>query len=319
MMGRRSAVKLLALACTAGILAAIYAHIDLSQLLHRLLDAHPGYFALALFLFIPQILVTSVRWRVMMARIRPLDLGESIRMVMAGKALNALVPSKLGEMSKAYFLKMGAQVDMAQSVSAVILEKILDMGGLCTMLLMGIILTPESSEAVWLGGAISAGVLVSMTLLFLLPLGALGQLLSRGGKLAGRVGQLLTGWQAVLAGWKGRGGALPWILVLSVLLWGLHVLQIYLFFPSLRHPVPLAPALAYIPLGIVAGLLPITIGGMGTRDSALILLFSTYADPAVMAGIGLLCSLRYWMDTLLGVPFFHWYTSKMSGGTRLGA
>jgi hypothetical protein len=50
---------------------------------------------------------------------------------------------------------------------------------------------------------------------------------------------------------------------------------------------------------------------MGTRDSALILLFAPYADAALVAGVGLLCSMRYWMDTLLGVPFFHGYTSRM--------
>ena len=319
MRGGRSWMKAMAMVCTVGILLAIYAHIDLSQLLQRLMNVHPGYFALALFLFIPQVLVTSVRWRTMVSRIRPMDLGESVQMVMAGKALNALVPSKLGEISKAYFLKMGAQVDTAQSVSAVILEKVLDMGGLCTMLLLGVLLSPESNELIWVGAAIAGGVLASVTILLLLPLGAVGEALCKRGGRWKRLGQLLAGCHVVLTGWKGRGGALPRILMLSMLVSGLHMLQIYLFFPSLRHPVPLAPALAYIPLGILAGLLPITIGGMGTRDSALILLFSSYADPAVMAGIGLLCSLRYWMDTLLGVPFFHWYTSRMAGPTRLGA
>ena len=80
----------------------------------------------------------------------------------------------------------------------------------------------------------------------------------------------------------------------------------------LFRSIPLAPVLAYAPLSIFVGLIPVTVAGMGTRDSALIFLFSSYADPAVMAGIGLLCSLRYWIDTLVGIPFFHQYVREQS-------
>lgn len=304
-------VKRLALCCTAAILVAIYAHIDLGQLVHHLLHVHLGYLGLALFLFLPQILVTSLRWRFMIAKICPMSLMGSVRLVMAAKALNALVPSKLGEMSKAYFLRMDGQVDTGQSISAVVLEKVLDMGGLCTVLLLGVCLAPERTQVIWIGTVIAGGVLAMVAVVLVISLRGLAERLRRWDRRLAKVAQLLMGWDSVLAGWKGRGGALPAILGLSVLLWCLHVLQIYLFFPSLRHPVPLAPALAYIPLSILVGLLPITIGGMGTRDSALIVFFAPYAGAALMAGVGLLCSMRYWVDTLLGVPLFHKYASRI--------
>jgi hypothetical protein len=31
-----------------------------------------------------------------------------------------------------------------------------------------------------------------------------------------------------------------------------------------------------------------------------------------MAGIGLLCTVRYWVDTLMGVPFFHQLAARRS-------
>jgi hypothetical protein len=65
---------------------------------------------------------------------------------------------------------------------------------------------------------------------------------------------------------------------------------------------------AYVPIAIFIGLLPITIGGMGTRDAALMALFAPYEGAALMAGIGLLCSTRYWLDSLLGWPFFQAYS-----------
>lgn len=311
MRGRSRALKWLALVLTVGILAAIYLHVDLHSMAQRLLEVHPLHFSLALSLFIPQFLVTSIRWRIMVAAIQPLTLWESVKMVMAAKALNALVPAKLGELSKAYFLSQGQKTDAGQSVSTVILEKILDMGGLCSVLLCGAILFPERDEAVW-GGALVA-VLVISGVLFLLfvPLFRVASRLDGRGEKGRRLRQLLVGWHTVLSMWREGKTTLPLILSLSVLLWALHVAQIYMFFPSLRHPVPLAPALALIPVAILVGVIPITIGGMGTRDSVLILLFAPYADAATMAGIGLLCSMRYWVDTIVGVPFFHRYTRNL--------
>jgi len=60
-------------------------------------------------------------------------------------------------------------------------------------------------------------------------------------------------------------------------------------------------------MAIFFGLLPITIGGIGTRDSALIYLFSSYLNLSVIVAIGLFCSVRYIVPALLGLPFFNAY------------
>ncbi len=311
MKGNARWMKRLAFILTAGILAIIYMQIDRSLLLHNLMRVNLCFFSLALLLFIPQILISSLRWKIMTSQLSPMGLGQSIQQVMASKALNAFVPSKMGEMSKAYFLRMSSESNLDHSIAAVILEKLLDVGGLCTVLVMGFLAAPGRNNLLWLG-AVMAGVYLTMVaFLLLVPLGGLGERLLNWKAWLKWLGRLLIGWSVLLSGWKERGGLLSRILGLSILLWILHVLQIYLFFPSLNHIVPVAPALALIPLSVFVGLLPITIGGMGTRDSALILLFAPYAGPALMAGVGLLCSMRYWVDTLLGVPFLHFYTRKM--------
>jgi hypothetical protein len=125
--------------------------------------------------------------------------------------------------------------------------------------------------------------------------------------LAPRLASLLESWEAILARWKTHSVRLAGIVLLSVGLWLLHLVQIYLFFVALHSSVATRTVFAYVPLSLFIGLLPLTIGGMGTRDSALILLFAPYESAVVMAGVGMLCSLRYWMDTLLGLPFFHHY------------
>ncbi len=314
-------VKVLAPILTAAILIAIYLNIDRSLLLQYLAHLHPGYFALALSLFIPQILVSSLRWKMMTSQICPMGLGQSLQQVMASKALNAFVPSKLGEMSKAYFLKMSSESGLDYSIAAVFLEKMFDVGGLCTLLIAGFVVAPERNNLLWFAVVTTGGYLVIVALLLLVPLRELGEKLSNSKVWLRWLGRLLIGWSALLSGWKERRGLLSRILYLSLIIWILHLVQIYLFFPSLNHMVPVAPSLALIPLSVFVGLLPITIGGMGTRDSALIVLFAPYAGSTLMAGVGLLCSMRYWVDTLLGVPFLHYYTrrfAEIQGGKSWG-
>ena len=57
------------------------------------------------------------------------------------------------------------------------------------------------------------------------------------------------------------------------------------------------------PLAIFISLIPITIAGMGTRDSAIIYLFSSWASPSVCLGVGFLYTLfAYWFLALIGLP-----------------
>jgi uncharacterized protein (TIRG00374 family) len=317
---RRMAARWGALGCSLAILAVIYAHIDLASLAARLLRADPLWLGLALACFLPQVLVTATRWWIMGSGWAHMGWAESFGMVMAGKALNALLPSKLGEMSKAYFLKQRGQVSMAKGLPAVFMEKLLDLAALCSWMLLGATQAPSGSGAVTAAWVISLGVVGATAFLLVLPLGRWRGLLEGEGRgLRARLVGILEGWDSLLAHWRETPVVLIGIVGLSVLLWGLHLLQIYLFFPSLGQPVGLGPVLAYVPLSLLVGLLPISLAGMGTRDTALILLFSPYADGATMAGIGLLCTMRYWADTLMGVPFLHRYTSRVALKFQVGS
>src|SRR5690606_33128186 len=56
----------------------------------------------------------------------------------------------------------------------------------------------------------------------------------------------------------------------SVFIWLLHLLQIWLFILALKAWCPFVANLALSPLAILAGLLPLTFAGVGSRDAALV-------------------------------------------------
>lgn len=316
---KRLALRWGALACSMAILGAIYVHIDLRAMAEKLWRADPFCLGTALICFLPQMLVGTTRWWLMGQGWAHVSWAESLRMVMAGKALNALLPSKLGEMSKAYFLREHAPDALAKGVPAVLMEKILDLAGLCSWMLLGAAIAPSGSQAMTAAWIISLGVIGVTTLILLVPMERLmwrptGN--SRG--IRRRIEELIAGWAWLLTRWRAKKAVLAGVTSLSLLLWGLHLLQIYLFFPSLNQSIELGPVLAYVPLSLLVGLLPISLAGMGTRDTALILLFAPYVDGATMAGIGILCTMRYWADTLMGVPFLHHYTLKIVKKQQVG-
>lgn len=316
---RINPAKAVAAVLTAATLLLVYARVDITLLLHYLENANPFYLLLALFMFLPQALVSGLRWRILAEDVRGLTFSEAVQMNLAGKALNAVAPSNLGEISKAYFLKKGnAGVDAAQAVSAVLLEKTLDQWGLCAVLLLGAAASLDwRSPVIRTGLFAGSAVVVGVGCILMIRMGALCKLFARSGATPLRkISAFFEGWDLLLSGLKSRDPFLLKTLGLSFLVWTLHVCQLYLFFPALGMAMPIAPALSRLPLAVLTGFLPVTVGGMGTRDTALIYLFAPYADASFMAGIGLLCSLRYWIDTLMGVPFFYRSTGRAASGKR---
>ena len=74
---------------------------------------------------------------------------------------------------------------------------------------------------------------------------------------------------------------------------------------------PFIANLALAPLVILAGLLPFTLAGVGTRDAAIIVLYAPYMPPAVAAGLGILCTMRYVIPAIMGIPFIGAYAKTV--------
>jgi len=101
--------------------------------------------------------------------------------------------------------------------------------------------------------------------------------------------------------------------VVSLAIWFLHLVQIWMLILALNAAVPFLDNLALAPLAILAGLLPLTFAGIGTRDAALIFFFAPYMAAPVGAALGLLCTLRYVLPAIAGLPFLGAYLGVLRG------
>jgi len=287
-----------ALALGIVILVVLWWRIDWCELGRAMSGARVVPLVIALALFVPQVVVMTWRWQLIGASARPLRFCEACRMVVAGSSLNVLLPSKLGDMCKGLMLGDEAGHGVAGGLGLAGLDKLMDMLGLAAVLAVaGCFAVPPEAWvlAFWL--ATIAGLVVLIVLMHRArpidplphsrPLAALARALNDAIEVRRR-----------RAAWAGSLG-------LSVFLWFLHVLQIYVFYRAIAGAEH-APAAAFflrVPVAIFIGLLPVTVAGIGTRDGALfVLLAALGVETAVIALVGLFCILRYVVMALLGLP-----------------
>jgi uncharacterized protein (TIRG00374 family) len=110
------------------------------------------------------------------------------------------------------------------------------------------------------------------------------------------------------------GGRRTRILAWSFGIWLLHLLQIACFFRAVGVEASLVTVLALMPVAIFAGLMPLTIAGIGVRDWAIVALFAGAGNPReVLVAAGLLVSLRYVVPAAGGLPWIGLYLTMARG------
>jgi len=303
--------KIVALLLSLLIMGVIFMRIDLGKFQGYFSRMSIGLCILAILFFIPQVLITAYRWQYMIRRHTPMALGESVRLILSCCALNILLPSRIGDLSKAYFVGREGKVAYQRATNVVFFEKYIDLASLGVVILTGIFWSRQWDQATFLGLVFSG---FTMGLFPVLCFLRLDQWLHFSfldqNRLFAKLRSFLLDTQAYLDELKGKRGELIWVLLLSVGLWFLHLLQFYVFFRALHSEISLFHIFRLVPLAILVGLVPITLAGVGTRDSAMIYFFSPYEDPSLIVGVGLFSSLRYFVPGILGLPFLNRYLVK---------
>lgn len=316
MIEMRNIYKTLAsLAVTALIFFVILSNIDTAQLGSLFLNINLPIFILSMLLLVPAIFLNSYRWKLIIKQSCFITTKKALRLTLMGLTFSSVTPSRIGDLTKAHYLKKEGLLNLKKGVSSVFLEKALDFLTLCFLSLMGLYilgLTPITTP-------IAILLLVFITLAFLLYLAVFrgGSVLKR---LLGflmrreRIGNMIKDSYSLLNEVRANKTNLTKIILISITIWIIYLLQFYLFFLAFSYLPPIETILALVPIAILVGMIPITVAGMGTRESALIILFTNYiaAIPVpLVLGVGLLSSLRYWISALFGLPFAKDYVGKL--------
>lgn len=303
--------RILSIVISFAILGVIYWQIgpeNRAQLLRIFRECDPLWMTLSLGMVVPLTMFTAWRLQQLMPSRGQLGFGEANRLILVASVLNMVLPSKGGDIAKAFFMKDKSGLSGSLTLSLVVFEKSCDMLSLLLWCVFGLFLYPQKDAIFWTMTAAIAAMLVLGVLLlgsvkfahFFFDLGAR----FAPGKMKAKFAKFGASWAEMHDYFWSSKARLAKVTITSVFIWFLHLLQIWLFILALRAWVPFVTNLALSPLAILAGLLPIpTFGGAGTRDGALVALYAPYFAAPTALALGLLCTARYILPALGGLPF----------------
>ena len=302
--------------------------VPLSQVIAILAEADYRFVALALALVLVSPLARAARWRLLY---HPDEDGlgcfRLAEILLIGQMLNIVVPARLGEVARIYFMGKIENRSRARTLGTIAVEKWLDI----LMLLLLVLLVPVFiSPPPWFRD--SRGSLAAFATAFL---GA-ALILSYGKE---RLLSLMESLSHVLpGGWRARlqravGLALgsldvlrsPWVgLQLqgwALLIWSLSILVNYILFLALELPLPLAAALFLLAVLQVGVAVPSAPGKLGVFHYLCTLALAPFGveKSAALSYAVLLYFVVFGPPLLLGAFFLWWGSIRQRQVTPAGS
>jgi glycosyltransferase 2 family protein len=281
---------------TALIFYLIFSKVSFKETMDIILTANKMYiFYSMLFLFLV-IMISILRWFLIIRRIsKEFRYKDAAFSFMSSLPLNSLLPSKLGDIFKAYYF--GA--NMEKLLGAIFTERIFDMFSLfCLSLFFSVII----------GNNMYISISLAIFLLFIVLLIIIYQLRNFSYFKRYEMFHKLT--ESVYGAFDNPLFFLS-LMGISLLSWCLSFLQIYFLFTSINISINFFYFSVGIICVIIISMIPITIGGMGTRETAIIFFFADIASKTTLLAAGLLFSFfRNWLPSILGIPFLISFLSK---------
>lgn len=303
--------KLVGLIVSLALIAFIWWHVDLAAIGAAMRAADPRWLAAGLATVIPLTLATAHRFRRLSST--PLGLGSASRLILTASTLNLVLPSKLGDLAKSVVLTQRYGFAGPLALAVVVLEKMLDTASLLFWGVLAMLWIAPQMPLMWLGAAGTAGLLAILVTL-LLPGRIAGRMLAFAAAVVpGRPGRWLAGfaggWQEALDWFWADRKRVRNVFAISLAIWAGHLAQFWLFAQALGS-VPFLDNMAFATLAILAGLLPFTMAGVGTRDAAIIVLYAPFLSAGQAAVLGVLATLRYLLPAIAGLPFITDYLGR---------
>jgi uncharacterized protein (TIRG00374 family) len=289
------------------LLAVIYRKVDLVVLKQTLLNLSPLHATIFLLLILVQLVLSTLRWNLFTRQLGGIKLGfvVSMQQVVGSYSANLLIPGKWGEIvripwMKKYPLKVPV-------LFMVFLEKALDTLSVVSILFFSsliLLITKFSTPVPLMPFLLISGIILLMVLSVVIFRKHLGLLVTKFTSLRKKPlkqdgfiqkGRLLL----EIAGDK------FWLYYgFSFVIWILQVLQFYFIFLMLGITLSVVYTYAGSCLALLAGVIPVSIAGMGTRDAVIIGFFNHLAPYELLASVGILSLSRIIIPALIGIPFF---------------
>lgn len=293
---------LLGLIVTVVLFWLLFRQVDILLFLRYLSESRWSYVLAGMALYLSSFVVRGLRWRVLLGHLKQVPLPEAIRLVVAGYAVNNVLPGRIGEFTRAYLAGNRNGISRTAALASIFVERIFD--GLTVFLILAALLFTYPFPGWVRVLAETAGMLFVSLFLFVLfssfselPIRLVRALKSRSPQMLSfpldLMEKFLTGTRAIES-----LAQLGKILLLSFLVWtmeiGVYVLVVKAF--GLQ-----VPTIAYLLMLVTVNmgmLIPSTPGGLGVFQFAVVKSLEIFA---VMTTLGMAVALVLHMAQIVPV------------------
>lgn len=282
------------------ILSILFLKIDLGPLFDLFSTVEYPMFLIGLLVLFFAHAFTILRWQDVLRLIGyDLKTGIVARAYLANLPITKVTPAFSGDFVRSFFIK--EQVPVSIGSGGIFLEAMLDISILFVSILAGAFWTGAIIQAL-----ISTLVIVGMIYFTYFSNTSWVRSMLERSKLA------LNFFSAIQLAYKNPGTTLR-LSVLTFFSWMGTVVFLWCIFAALGENVPLAAIFFLQPFAVLAGLLPITVSGVGVRESAMLVLYVGVAGSSTVLFVGLAYSLvTALIFPLLCVPFTIAAISRLS-------
>lgn len=305
--------KRLLFACQAVLameaLAVLFWKVDRKRLLLILGGAEVGWLAAALLLATNGTVLAAAKIKVLFG-IAGFSRGfrRCWLAVLQGVAMNLVLPARGGDVAKVFYLR-DHQEPMGPLFAAALVERAIDVAAIASLALVA------SLYADWPTGAWIAS--------FALSIAIMGIAVATTPKV----------WRVMPSVFRGTVVGMRDILVdqrtalrsypLALLAWTNNAAILWVLMQSVGVAVSGVMAAAAAPVAILLGMVPVSVGGMGTREAALVWLLAEANETETVFAAGILYRVyAFWFTGLLGIAVSGWDSvregMKAVGSSRAG-
>jgi uncharacterized protein (TIRG00374 family) len=249
-------------------------------------------------LFVCQI-VAAHRWMLILDALgHPIPFGRAARAMLATWPMALLAPARASDLLRA--LAIADLCPPLRGAGSVLAEKAIDVQSLCLLAIVGSIAFGVPLVAVLAAGMLVCEWIFVWALVHRRAAIAKLPLLRRKPE---KLEQVLVAFTALLQ----RPARLALVSATSLVSWILATALFQCLLLMFDAEVGIVATLALWPGAIFAGMLPLTLAGMGTRDAAFIYLLRAAGHTPVHEGAVLAATLGYsavgtWLFAILGIP-----------------
>jgi uncharacterized protein (TIRG00374 family) len=255
--------------------------LDISKLSHIFSNMDIPYFSMAILLFIPFILVKSLRWKLLMDALEiRYSVKDSSIIYSAASFIGSITPGYLGDFIKVLYLKEDGH-PFGKSFSSIFLDRLMDLMSILLLSLAGSLLIIKLYNVNL--------TIISYVLVFSISLSIIGMiiitrrnymkmliLLLLKKMLPSEYKENARKYFEDISNSLGLFSKNDIILAISLtsMAWAINFAMAYLVALSMNLDMPVSYLMACIAISTLIAIIPISISGIGTRDATFVILFS---------------------------------------------